>query len=248
LRPDVVKLDLGLIGSLAPLEAARIGQAVATEAERTGATVLAERVETEAAESLAHSLGATLAQGWFYGHPRPLSVAFAEPVPRLRLSNESASTSAAFTPFDILRERRPVRRVPKRTLLQISRGLERRAASLDAGPVVLSAFQDERGFEARTRDIYAALARRAAFVAALGAGMSPVPAPGVRGVSLSARDPLQAQWVVVVLGADFSAALAGLDLGAEGEDSQRSYDYALTYERGLAVEVARALMTKVLSA
>ena len=52
-------------------------------AEQTGATILAEGVETEQHLLAARSLGATLAQGWYFGRPGPLPAApFARHVSR----------------------------------------------------------------------------------------------------------------------------------------------------------------------
>jgi len=73
LAPDVIKLDMSLIQERRPSRTtARVLNAVAAEAERSGATLLAEGVETEAHLARAHAVGATLAQGWYFGRPGEL--------------------------------------------------------------------------------------------------------------------------------------------------------------------------------
>jgi EAL domain-containing protein (putative c-di-GMP-specific phosphodiesterase class I) len=71
LRPDVIKLDLRLVQDQPTPEIAAIAGAVGAQAERTGATVLAEGIETEEQAQYARALGATLGQGFLFGHPAP---------------------------------------------------------------------------------------------------------------------------------------------------------------------------------
>jgi EAL domain-containing protein (putative c-di-GMP-specific phosphodiesterase class I) len=68
LRPDVIKLDMALVGARPTVETAEVVHAVAAEAERTGAIVLAEGVETASGREVAEALRA--------------SRAVAEPAPR----------------------------------------------------------------------------------------------------------------------------------------------------------------------
>jgi len=82
-------------------------------------------------------------------------------------------------------------------------------------------------------------------VGALGSGVSIEPAPGVRGAELHDDDPVRAEWDVVVIGAHFAAAFAARDLGDRGLDSERRFDFALTYERETVVAAARSLMSRI---
>ena len=70
IRPDVIKLDLGLIQQQPSADAAEIFSAVNAEAERSGAVVLAEGIETGEHLNVARSFGATLGQGWLFGGQR----------------------------------------------------------------------------------------------------------------------------------------------------------------------------------
>ena len=248
LRPDVVKLDPSLLRSRSAAHGAEVVDAVGAESERTGAAVLAEGVETPEARDLARARGARLGQGWLLGRPRALPGELpwrCEPVP---MRPRHWDVPVAFTPYDVLSARRPELQATKRTLRALSRSLEREALAAGERSVVLSAFQEEPFFTAASRRVYEELARRSSFVAALGAGMPMVPARGVRGAGLSARDPLRREWVVAVVGRRFAAALAGRDLGDGGPDDDRRFDYALTYDRDLVVQVALGLMVKVIAA
>jgi DICT domain-containing protein len=71
------------------------------------------------------------------------------------------------------------------------------------------------------------------------------PALGVRGARLDPDDPLRGEWSVVVLGPHFAGALVAVDLGDDGPDMGRRFDYTLTYDRDAVVEAARTLTRRV---
>jgi len=85
-------------------------------------------------------------------------------------------------------------------LIEVSKQLEAHARHAGESAVVLAAFQEARFFTADTRRRYEDLARHAAFVGALGEGMSWEPCPGVRGAILGTGDPLRGEWDIAVLG------------------------------------------------
>jgi DICT domain-containing protein len=149
------------------------------------------------------------------------------------------------TPFSTVQAVRDVRPGGKRLLLALSMHLEQQALTLGTGAVVIGAFQSAERFTARTRRRYAALAPDAALVAALGVGMELEPAPGVRGAALSDDDPLLGEWSIAVLGPHFSGALVALDRGDSGPEMDRTFDFALTYDRDLVIAAANSLLTRV---
>jgi EAL domain-containing protein (putative c-di-GMP-specific phosphodiesterase class I) len=71
LRPDVVKIDMGIVRDLPSAPSLAVARAVIGLAHEIGAEVVAEGVET--AEQFGHvqELGADLAQGWYIGRPEP---------------------------------------------------------------------------------------------------------------------------------------------------------------------------------
>jgi predicted signal transduction protein with EAL and GGDEF domain len=71
-RPDLIKLDMRLLRGRTTAEAAHIVNSVRARAERTDAVVLAEGIETNKHAREAVAAGATLGQGFLFGHPGPL--------------------------------------------------------------------------------------------------------------------------------------------------------------------------------
>ena len=248
LAPDVIKLDMSLIQSRGTTPvAARVLNAVAAEAERTGAILLAEGIETEEHLARARAVGATLGQGWLFGRPGPLPAGS----PSLgvdRLPLRAHAPLPPGTPYELIADKRRVRRGDKRLLLALSRQLEAEASALGGEAVVLATFQHSEFFTPRSRDRYVALARSAALVGALGFGIDAEPAPGVRGASLLEDEALLGEWDVAVVSPHFAAAFVARDLGDEGEDGDRRFEFFVTYERELVVRAARALMARIVPA
>lgn len=71
LHPDFIKLDRRLVQNPRDSRSAAVVNAVRAQAERTGCTILAEGIESEAQRDRALAMGATLGQGWLFGHPGP---------------------------------------------------------------------------------------------------------------------------------------------------------------------------------
>jgi DICT domain-containing protein len=140
---------------------------------------------------------------------------------------------------------RPLRLSTKALLLEMSWHLERQAAHLGAPAVVMSAFQTAERFTPATRRRYAGLAEDAAFVGAVGVGIGPGLAGGVRSGHLWPGDPLVDEWAVVVLGPHFAAALAATDLHDTGPEAERRFAYVLTYDRDRVVAAASSLMARI---
>jgi len=247
LDPDVIKLDLAMIQGLQT--PARVSQlaAVLAHAERSNALILAEGIETEAHRRLALSMGATFGQGWLFGRPGP----FPEVVPPQAGPSFHPGvrqrSPVARTPVEAVFPRRNPRRATKEYLVGFSRHLENWALAANAPPIVLAAFQTLDRFTPRSRRMYAALAERCVLVAVAGAGISETPLPGVRGWSLADGNELLGQWHVIVLGPHIAGALIAKDLGDDGPDNERRFDYVVTFERELVLEAARSFLARVAS-
>jgi len=244
LQPDVIKLDLRLVQERPNAEVAAIMTAVSAERERSGAHLLAEGIETEEHLAAARALGATLGQGWYFGRPTGLPAAL-EPPPPFALGRHRLAPEAGSSPYGIVSRVRPVRRAEKPLLVAISKLLEQQALALGATGVIVGAFQLAERFTPDTCRRYSALGAGAAFVAALGVGMDVEPAPRVRGASLAHDDVLLGEWSVAVVGPHFAAALVATDLGDNGPQRARRFDFALTYDRNLVVRAAASLMRRV---
>jgi EAL domain-containing protein (putative c-di-GMP-specific phosphodiesterase class I) len=245
LRPDVIKLDLRLVQRRPSSSVAEIVSAVNAEAERSGAVVLAEGIETEAHLATARAMGATLGQGWLFGRPGPLPSPLPTPTHGLGRGMPDEPDDATASPFAVATATRAARPADKRLLIEVSKHLERQALALGRPTVVVGAFQEGRFFTEATARRYTALAWSAAFVGALGEGMPVAPAPHVRGALLDHGDPVRGEWDLAVVGPHFAGALVARDLGDDGPDLDRRFDYVLTYERDLVVDVASALLARI---
>lgn len=69
IRPDVVKLDKGLVQELPDDGARAVLRAVTDLAHQLGAVVVAEGIETEELAEEVAALGADMGQGWLFGRP-----------------------------------------------------------------------------------------------------------------------------------------------------------------------------------
>lgn len=257
-RPDVVKLDMQLLRRPDDVHTAQVATAVAAYAESTGAVILAEGIEDARQLMAARTMGATVGQGWYFGRPAPLPVAgpngvtrpaagAAAPVPfPMGRSASSAGVvgdrRAAATPFSVVAAVRPVGRSTKAALMPISRHLEALAGTGEQPPVLLACFQQRRHFTPATAQRFARIAGHSPLVAALGVGLSEEPVPGVRGAHLAPGDPLQGEWNVIVVGAHHAVALVARDLGDDGPEPERRFDFTVTHDRALVIEAARTLL------
>lgn len=245
LKPDVIKLDLRLVQQRPSAEIAQIVSAVHAEAEGSGTVILAEGIETEEHLNIALSMGATLGQGWLLGRPAALP----QPLPELTGSPvqivDRGDPVSTETPFALGAALRAPRRSRKALLIEISKHLERQAMVAGESTVVLATFQDASFFTTATGRRYAQLASQAALVGALGEGMPPEPLPGIRGCVLDPDDPLVGEWDIVVVGPHFAATLVARDLGDTGPDNDRRFEFVLSHNRDLAIQVAFVLMSRV---
>ena len=245
LLPDVVKLDMALVQGTPDDDTAAVMHAVNAYAERSGAQVLAEGIETEAHLIAARALGARLGQGWRYGRPAPTPAPAAVPGLSFPGGDTTRRPGGPESLFDLLPPGTRVLRSPKKLLIELSKQLEREAARLGETCVLAATFQHARHFTPATRARYGELAERTGFVCAIGEGLPDGPLPGVRGATLDQDDPVLGEWDVTVLSPHFSTALLARDLGDDGPELDRMFEYALTYERHTVVEAARSLLGRV---
>jgi EAL domain-containing protein (putative c-di-GMP-specific phosphodiesterase class I) len=242
-RPDVVKLDRGIVQDADDPAAEAVALGVTAYAAGSGAIVLAEGIETEEHRLRALELGATHGQGWLFGRPEPLPQSF-PPLAPLPLPGRTRPEATA-TPIELAERTLELRVGTKAELLDVSVGLELEAASHGESGIVFGCFQRHDRFTEAVARRYEALARVSSFVGAFGVGMPVEPAAGVRGASLADNDRLEGEWSVVVLAPHAAFALVGRDLGDSGADLDRRFAYAVTDDRALVAQMARALMARI---
>lgn len=247
IEPDVIKLDLSLIQGRATADTGRVINAVVAEAERSGALIVAEGIETESHLQVARAMGAHLGQGYYFGRPGPLPAPPSDPAAAIGAALPPRAPRTDRTPFEIVAPVRGVRTGTKPLLLAISRQLEAQAWLQGEYAVVLATFQDAVYFTPASADRYKLLAEISAFVGALGEGLGTEPVTGVRGAGLQRDERLRDEWDVAVIGPHFAAAFVARDLGDDGPDHLRRFEFALTHDRKLAVDAATALMQRIAS-
>ncbi len=243
LRPDVVKLDMSLVHGHPSRASGEVMNGVCSYAEMSGAAIVAEGIENEEHVLAAQSLGANLAQGWYFGRPRALPEG-GEPNPATATLGLPARVVPG-SPVDVVHSKRALRVGRKDVLLSVTRALEAQALALGEHAVVIANFQHARHFTPASRARYERLGVRAALTVALGVGMPDPPAPGVRGGDLDWDDDLSGEWDIAVLGPHFAGALVARDLGDRGPDRERRFEFVLTFERDLVIDVAAALIARV---
>lgn len=250
LMPDVVKLDMVMLRRAPDAALLRVLSAVRAHAQRRGALVLAEGVETAEHERMAIAFGATLAQGWYYGAPRPLPE-HGQPggLPRPRRPLELhglENVTPVGSPYEMATSRHPAVRAPVDLLIALRRELEEGVEQMQGLAVVLLTCLDPRNTPRELAEHYAGLAAHARFAGALGAGMPAELVPGLRGTRVAAGDPVAREASLVVVSPHFAAALVARERDDARPDEGRAFDYVLSYDRTLVVEIARSLMFRVL--
>jgi EAL domain len=115
-RPDLIKLDMRLLQGRTTAEAAHIVNTVRAQAERTDALVIAEGIETIRHAREAAAAGATIGQGFLFGHPAPLPSEMPPPTEAIPLRTVPAATSA--TPWEVVASAREARRTTKDVLVE----------------------------------------------------------------------------------------------------------------------------------
>lgn len=258
LAPDVIKLDMSLVQSRPHYEQARTWAAVLAHHERAGARVLAEGIETVEHLDRALALGATLGQGYRFGHPAPMaSGATAEtPSPPIRTQHPCVDFGS---PFDAIASQKSasgdsipvaIHRHDKATVVALSRYLEQQALEASDPPMVLTALQEAKFFAGETRARYERLAMRSPLVAVFGRDVPDHLGSGIHGVRFDRNDSLRHQWIVLALGANIATALVSREVpthNGSGRDGDRVFDMTSINDRTLVTGVARQLLSRMLT-
>jgi EAL domain-containing protein (putative c-di-GMP-specific phosphodiesterase class I) len=241
IRPDVIKLDLTVVQQRRTRARARTVNAVLAEAERTGAAILAEGIETDQHLHAAQAMGATLGQGWYFGRPEHSPAP--PPAPRHPIDLLPAvDVGEPSTPFGAVRRRR-VSQGTERLLTPLSRHLEYRGLDAMDPTVLLACFQDVDRFGEATRERYEQLAAHGVFTAILGRNMPAEPGHGIRGAQLEPADPINDEWAVIALGAQFAAALVAKERGNE----RGVFDFVVTNDRDEVIAAARPVIKRIVA-
>ena len=219
LRPEVIKLDMRLIGPSSHQQAAAVSIAVAAYRNRFDAEVVVEGVETQSQAVLAEVLGATCLQGYLFGRPSAEAVL----LPGVA-TDELRTRTYPFGPPPQLTESHKL--ATKRELLTLSRHVERSSWSSDG--IVLASIQHRAFYTESTKRQYRALARRCALVGVVGRELRTGVDHSVHLASIEAGSPLENFWQVVSLSSNNSLALIAKEVPAETSgDPERLFRYRI---------------------
>jgi hypothetical protein len=238
LEPDVIKLDLKVTQSSPSRKAMKVLDFVYEEVERTGATVLAEGIETKRHEQVARELGAPLAQGWLYGKPTD------QPTPTRKHElgkplERYVALEEVRSPFEVLGGR-TISRAGTELLLSFSDQVFVGGMHLLEPALALMLVPSPELLDQRALDVLSRLARRRVVAGALGRGVPPEPAAGVRG-SWSHDPLLDGEWASIALSP--STAVAVLARQIPGTKSQ--FEFGVTHDRRRIISAARCIMRRL---
>ena len=214
LRPEVIKLDMRLIGPTSRQQAAAVSIAVAAYRNRFDAEVVVEGVETQAQAVLAEVLGATCLQGYLFGRPSADAVLLpGVATDQLRTKTYPFGPPPQLTDSDTL--------ATKHELLTLSRHVERSSWSSDG--IVLASIQRRAFYSESTKQQYRALARRCALVGVVGRELRTGVDHSVHLASIEAGNPLEDCWQVVSFSSNNSLALIAKEVPAENSGEQERH-------------------------
>ena len=147
------------------------------------------------------------------------------------------------TPFEVVSASGGVRHGDRELLVQVSKLLEDRAFDGGDTAVLMATFQAEDNITPATRRRYERLVHRGCLLTVYSTGASAAIPEPASNVVVDDDDPLAEEWDVVLLTADFAAALTAreIDPSRHGEGH---YEFLLTTDRSLVVRAARALLAR----
>lgn len=244
--PDVIKLDMALIQGAIDPQLAEVAHAVAAELELKASPVIAEGIETGPHVERAEALGATYAQGFLYGRPEPMKALTAETAGGPALAEVSAEAHIRADPtattYELLAEATETRIGDKPMLFALVRRLEEQSRGLGPSGLMISSFQSAANFTPGTAERYESFAEKLGFVGAIGTGMPPEPARGVRGGEFPLDSARRHVWSTAVISPHFAGVICGRELDSEGQEGERRFRFGLSHDRRTVAACARSLL------
>jgi EAL domain-containing protein (putative c-di-GMP-specific phosphodiesterase class I) len=238
LEPDVIKLDLKVTQRALSRKAMKILDFVYEEVERTGATVLAEGVETKRHDQVVRQLGAPLGQGWLYGKPtdHPLPTRKHEAFKPLE---RYVALEEVRTPFEVLGGH-TISRASTELLHSFADQVFTGGMHLLNPALALMLVPSPELLDQRALDVLSRWAGRRVVAGAVGRGVPPEPAPGVRGSWV--HDPLlDGEWATIALSPSTAVAI----LAREVPGTKSQFDFGVTHDRRRIISAARCLMRRL---
>jgi EAL domain-containing protein (putative c-di-GMP-specific phosphodiesterase class I) len=242
LRPDIVKLDKGLLTPRPGRVQRRVLKAVAAYVAGSGAPVVAEGIEHEDHRRRALELGADWGQGWLFGRPAPLPArppGATSSRPARAQAREGADPRVRTDPFQLLaaggREATPT--TGAAVVAQVRRACTD-ALTLSSGSLVVVSLGHAALAPADLVPLLTRLQHVCSLVVLLAGEPGLVPEGAVRTTVLADGDPLGADAAVVLLSPERALAFHARQ-GRDGAWTARS-----TRDEHEVGECLRSLLTR----
>ena len=247
IRPDVIKLDLALLHTDAErpgdLTVAAVLHPALRQATDSGAVVVAEGIETEQHLDLARAIGAHYGQGFLLGRPGPLPTTFTGPHRAVPLLPRAWDRNVLPGPFSIVAGAAGTRRVSRTSVVEIARQLLAQACQLDPAPIVLVCANHP---DTLTDDLCSLLLslHRAPLIGAVGSASALDRLPALRTQRLDPVDPARHDFDVIIVGANYSAALVARP-ALQPPLGDAMLDMTLSFDAGLVATAAHTLLSRL---
>ncbi|WP_084557452.1 EAL domain-containing protein [Hamadaea tsunoensis] len=238
IRPDVIKLDLKVTQNTPSREAMKVVHFAYEEAERTGATMLAEGVETTRHHEVVRALGAPLAQGWLYGKPTD------DPAPveahdvHLSLMADLGLADVR-SPYEAL-GRQQISRAPRDLVRSLAGEVFRHGLHLVAPALLVMLVPGPEMLAKSHLRVLGQTARRQVITGLIGAGIPPVPAPGVRG-SWEHDPALDGEYAVIAVSPSTAVAV----LARQADPTRSEFYFGVIHDRQRIMCAARCLLRRL---
>jgi DICT domain-containing protein len=134
---------------------------------------------------------------------------------------------------------------PKRLLLHISAHLEAYAADHDHSSVMLVGFQRAAFFSPTKLALYRGLAEHNALTLVAAEGVPRIDEHTFHVTCLPQNSAMAGEWQVILITAHYAAAFVARDLGDDGPDRDRRFEFIYTHDRDQVIAAARAYVQNV---
>jgi EAL domain-containing protein (putative c-di-GMP-specific phosphodiesterase class I) len=237
-NPDIIKIDKSVVQAHSPTWAvSHVVHAVLHEARRSGAQILAEGIEHEGHLAVARSLGATLAQGHHFGHPAPLPATVVRST--LELARVTPRRVPTQTPFEMLSRTEPVNPTTPELLATMGGHVENQAMHTSDSAILVVNVGDAANLDDEARLRYGYITTRGVEVYVLGHDLPAEPAARIRGVPLTADDPLVRERTYLFIGSHHASGVFARETGTGG------LEVGVCYDRERIVEATLPLVRRL---
>lgn len=237
---DLVKVDMSLFRRRDRAEVSAITLSVLRHIELSGAGLLIQGVEDAEDAAWARALGASYAQGYYYGRPGPIEATYPVPRAAIPLLRMASGNKALESVFDMVSDLGTTTMTAGQ-LDQVAQVVYRAALQPGASPVVLASAGSRPVELDRPADDFPSAPTPPLLSVLFGRDVPREPVPGMRGISVRADDPIARETFLVVLGERDVVALVAAPSASDPE----LVDAVVTQDPLRVHHLARSLFERV---